>query len=65
MMNTQRRSAAREAFEALALAKNPTSALLHRTCSAFVDMVAEIEQQRVELRIGGFLIARGQDRDAA
>jgi hypothetical protein len=58
MMNTQRRSAAREAFEALALAKKPTSALLHRACSAFVEMVAEIVGMRVEIRIGTVLIAR-------
>jgi hypothetical protein len=65
MMNTQRRSAAREAFEALALAKKPTSALLHRACSAFVDMVAEIEQQRVTLVIGQTVIAREHDRKQA
>ena len=58
-------SAAREAFDALALAKKPTAALRHNAYATLVKMIEELEQQRVELRIGGFLIARGQERDAA
>ncbi|SPB16491.1 hypothetical protein NOV72_03691 [Caballeronia novacaledonica] len=48
-----------EALDALGHAKKPTTALIHRACERFVEMVAEITGQRVTVWIGETPIARG------
>jgi hypothetical protein len=53
-----------EALEARGLAKNPTAQQVHRACESFVEMVADVEQQRVEIRIGNAIIGRSPCSDA-
>lgn len=45
-------------LEALGQARTPTAQQTHRACSLFVEMVAEVEQQRVTLIVGQTVIAR-------
>jgi hypothetical protein len=47
-----------EALESLGLARKPTTQQTHALCQRFVEMVAEIEQQRVTMVIGQTVIAR-------
>lgn len=47
-----------ESLESLGRAKEPTSALLHQACAAFVAMVAEVSGERVTVWIGETPIAR-------
>jgi hypothetical protein len=48
-----------DSLEALGRAKEPTTALLHRACAAFVAMVAQVSGERVTVMIGQAVIARG------
>lgn len=49
-----------ESLESIGLAKKPTTQQVQSVCERFTEMVAEVEQQRVEIRIGNAVIARGQ-----
>lgn len=51
-----------EALDALGRSKTPTTALLHRACATFAQMVSEIERMPVELRVGQTVIAREHER---
>lgn len=53
-----------ESLEALGHARKPTTQQTHALCQRFVEMVAEIEQQRVEIRIGNAVIGRSPCSDA-
>jgi hypothetical protein len=49
-----------EALDALGRSKTPTTALLHRACATFAQMVAEIERMPVKVSVGQTVIAREQ-----
>lgn len=49
-----------ESLEALGHARTVTNALIHRACSAFAEMVANVTGQRVTVLIGNAVIARGK-----
>lgn len=47
-----------EALDSLRRSKTPTTALLHRACATFAQMVAEIERMPVKVSVGQTVIAR-------
>lgn len=51
-----------EALDALGRSKTPTTALLHRACATFAQMVAEIERLPVKVSVGQTVIAREHER---
>lgn len=54
-----------ESLGGLGLAKKPTTQQVQSVCSAFVEMVAEVEQQRVTLIVGQTVIAREHEQHKA
>lgn len=58
MIKHPTRASARNTLEAMCLAIQPTSTQIQAACEAFAKLIAFCCNDRVEIRIGGVLIAR-------